>query len=147
MQVTLFSEFNRQWYLMIGSQLMMNYIVSLIIFPHFQIILHWIRSLYRELMRKHTGKQMKKPVFNYCMFYAMSLKAIFFSLIYSNSMPVFYLLCSLALAIQMILGKFLMKHFVEEPVFVDNNIIEVVVNIIPYALLLHCFSSIIFLNV
>lgn len=132
---------------MIGSQLMMNYIVSLIVFPHFHIILHWVRSKYRSIMRKHTQKQMKKPVFNYCTFYAMSLKAMFFCLMYSNSMPIFYFLCCIALAVQIGLGKILMAKFVEQPVFVDNNTIDVVINIIPYALLFHCLTSILFLNV
>lgn len=109
----------------IGSQLIMNYIVSLVIIPHFHIVLHWIRSKYRGFMEKRTQKIMKKPNFNYCTFYALSLKAIFFALIYSNSMPIFYTLCCIGLAVQMGLGKVLLKNFVVEPVFVDNNAINV----------------------
>lgn len=125
MTVTVYSEFNRNWYMNIGAQLMMNYIVSLIVFPHFHIILHWVRSKYRQIRGKHTQKELKKPVFNYCTFYAMSLKSIFFALMYSNSMPAFYLLCCVALGVQIMLGKLLLKKFVDEPVFVDNNAIEV----------------------
>jgi hypothetical protein len=44
---------------------------------------------------------------------------------YANSMPVFYLLCFIALGAQKVLGEFLLKKFVDEPVFVDNNTIEV----------------------
>jgi hypothetical protein len=110
----------------IGAQLMINYIVSLVIFPHFHIILHWVRSKYRQIKSKHTQKKLKKPVFNYCTFYAMSLKSIFFALMYSNAMPVFYLLCCIALAVEIGLGKILLKKFVDEPVFVDNNAIEVI---------------------
>jgi hypothetical protein len=55
----------------------------------------------------------------------MSLKSIFFCLMYANSMPVFYLLCFIALGAQKVLGEFLLKKFVDEPVFVDNNTIEV----------------------
>jgi hypothetical protein len=56
---------------------------------------------------------MKKPNFNYCTFYALSLKAIFFALIYSNCMPIFYPLCCVALVVQIILGKVLLKYFVD----------------------------------
>jgi len=97
----------------IGSQLIMNYIVSLIVIPHFHIILHWFRSQYRKFMGKRKHKEMKKPNFNYCTFYALSLKAIFFALIYSNCMPIFYALCGLSLAIQIGLGKVLLINFVE----------------------------------
>ena len=56
MLVTVYSEFNRNWYMNIGAQLIMNYIVSLIIFPHFHIILHWVRSKYRQIKARHTEK-------------------------------------------------------------------------------------------
>ena len=127
MEVTIYAEFNRQWYMNIGSQLIMNYIVSLIVFPHFHILLHWIRKMYRNCMENKKGKPMKNPNFNYCTFYAMSLKALFFAMLYSNSMPIFYLLCFLAFCVQMIVGKFLLRHFVDEPVFVDNNAIDVII--------------------
>lgn len=68
---------------------------------------------------------MKNPAFNYCTFYAMSLKALFFAMLYSNSMPIFYVLCLLSFCVQKIVGKLLLKFFVDEPIFVDNNAIEV----------------------
>ena len=95
MEVTVYAEFNRQWYMNIGSQLIMNYIVSLIVFPHFHIVLHWVRKVYRRIIAKKAGRPIKNPNFNYCTFYAMSLKALFFAMLYSNSMPIFYLLCLL----------------------------------------------------
>lgn len=101
----------------------MNYVVSLIIFPNFHILLHWVRSKYRQFEAKRSQKPIKKPIFNYCTFYALSLKSIFFSLVYSNSIPIFYLLCCMALVIQIFVGKFLLRNFVDEPVFVDNNTI------------------------
>lgn len=91
----------------------MNYIVSLIIFPHFHILLHLIRTKIRDIRQKRTQKRLRKPVFNYCSFYALSLKSLFFALLYSNSMPVFYLLCCIAVAVQIILGKILLHYFVE----------------------------------
>lgn len=127
MKVTVYPEFNRQWYMNIGNQLMMNYVVSLIVFPHFHILLHWIRKKYRKIMAKKKHKLINDPNFNYCTFYAMALKAIFFALIYSSCMPVFFVLCLLALTVQLYIGKFLLKKFVKEPVFVDNNAIEVAV--------------------
>lgn len=54
LEVTLYSEFNQNWYIHIGSQLIMNYIVSLIFFPNFHIGLHWIRSKYRAYKQKKT---------------------------------------------------------------------------------------------
>lgn len=91
----------------------MNYVVSLVVFPHFHIVLHWVRSKYRQIVAKRTQKQPKKPVLNYCTFYAMSLKAIFFSLMYCNSMPVFYLLGCVALVVQLVVGKLLLRKFVD----------------------------------
>lgn len=147
MVVTVYSEFNRNWYMNIGAQLMMNYIVSLVFFPNFHILLHWVRTKYRQIRARHANKEAKKPVFNYCTFYALSLKSIFFALMYSNSMPVFYSLCCVALGMQILLGKCLLSKFVDEPVFVDNNAIHVATDLIPYSLLLHCLTSILFLNV
>lgn len=147
MEVTVYAEFNRQWYMNIGSQLIMNYIVSLIVFPHFHIVLHWVRKVYRRIIAKKAGRPIKNPNFNYCTFYAMSLKALFFAMLYSNSMPIFYLLCLLAFCVQMNIGRFLLKYFVDEPVFVDNRAIEVAYGLIPYSLVLHCLTSILFLNV
>ena len=125
MQVTIYPEFNRHWYMNIGSQLMVNYSVSLIVFPHFHLFLHWARAAYRKMVFKKTGKLQKNPNFNYCTFYALSLKAIFFALLYSNCMPVFYFLCFLSLTVQTYVGKTLLANFVDEPVFVDNNAIQV----------------------
>ena len=109
----------------IGSQLMVNYVVSLITFPHFHLFLHWVRSLYRSIVTKKTGKVIKSPNFNYCTFYALSLKAMFFAMLYSNCMPIFYSLCFFSLIVQHYVGKILLRKFVDEPVFVDNNAIEV----------------------
>lgn len=97
----------------IGNQLMMNYVVSLIVFPHFHIILHWVRRKYREIMAKKNKKPINDPNFNYCTFYAMALKAIFFAMMYSSCMPVFFLLCFLALSVQLNVGKLLLKKFVK----------------------------------
>ena len=146
-QVKVYPEFNRQWYMNIGSQLMVNYVVSLVLFPHFHIFLHWLRSVYRDIMGRRTGKRPKNPNFNYCTFYALSLKALFFAMLYSNCMPVFYILCFCSLSVQLLVGKTLLKNFVDEPVFVDNNAIHVAIGLIPYSLLFHCFTSILFLNV
>ena len=112
MTVTMYPEFNRQWYMNIGSQLMMNYVVSLVVFPHFHIILHWIRKKYRQYSAKKNGRPLIDPNFNYCTFYAMSLKAIFFAMIYSSPMPIFFFLCFIALNVQLYVGKFLVKKFV-----------------------------------
>ena len=126
---------------------MMNYVVSLIVFPHFHIFLHWARKKYRRTVAKKKNKILNDPNFNYCTFYAMALKAIFFAMMYSACMPIFFLLCFLALNVQLYIGKFLIKRFVKEPVFVDNNAIEVASELIPYSLLLHCLTSILFLGV
>jgi hypothetical protein len=91
----------------------MNYIVSLIVFTNFHILLHWVRKKYRMLMEKKLRKSMKNPNFNYCTFYALSLKAIFFAMLYSNSMPIFYLLCFTALCIQIFVGRRLLANFVD----------------------------------
>lgn len=122
MKVTVYSSYNLKWYANIGTQLVMNYIVSLIAFPNFHIVLHWIRSVYRKMTAKET-KPKRKPIFNYCTFYTISLKAIFFALMYSNSMPIFYFLALIALLMQKFIVKLLMKFFVDEPVFVDNHAI------------------------
>lgn len=75
-------------------------------------------------------------------------------MMYSNSMPIFYLLGCLGLGAQTIVVKILLHRFVDEPVFVDNqaiqvknNFIQVATNLIPYALVLHCFTSFMFLDV
>lgn len=125
MKVTTFSQFNRKWYVSIGTQLAMNYIVSLIVFPNFHILLHWVRSTYRNFVSKRSYRLRKKPILNYCTFYALSLKAIFFALMYSNSMPIFYLLACISIGIQKFVIKVLLKKFVDEPVFVDNQAIYV----------------------
>jgi len=104
----------------------MNYIVSLIVFPFFHIFLHWIRLKYREFASKRSNRPRKKPILNYCTFYALSLKGIFFTLMYSNSMPIFYLLGCLGLGVQRIVVKVLLRKFVDEPVFVDNQAIHVI---------------------
>lgn len=56
MKVTVYSQFNRKWYMNIGSQLIMNFIVSLIVFPNFHIVLHFIRTKYRQFMSKRSNK-------------------------------------------------------------------------------------------
>lgn len=125
MTVKIYAEFNRNWYMNIGSQLFVNFVVSLIVFPHFHLILHGLRACFRKISFIRTGKKPKNPNFNYCTFYALSLKAVFFALMYSNCMPVFYLLCFCSLFVQTYVGKTLLKRYVDEPVFVDNNAINV----------------------
>lgn len=130
LNVTVYSEYNRKWYGSIGSQLAMNYIVSLIMFPFFHIVLHWFRFQYRKFVSRRSSRPRKNPILNYCTFYAISLKAIFFTMMYSNSMPVFYLLGCLGLGAQTIVVKVLLHRFVDEPVFVDNQAIQVKIDFI-----------------
>lgn len=48
MEVEYYAEFSRKWHIAIGSQLIVNFALSLILMPHSYLLMYWIRKRYRE---------------------------------------------------------------------------------------------------
>lgn len=148
-----YDTFSRRWYLDVGSQIVLTYIISFIVCPliwpineQIMRMVRWWRAK-REHIQKSMNDLMVDPEFDWNSYHAQYLGCLFFCFTYSFAMPFMYLLGALGLWATKFQAKIVFIRFSREPRQLNQILNETVVRAIPFALLIHTLFAILFESV
>lgn len=112
-----YDSFSRRWYLDVGSQIVLTYIISFIVCPliwpfneQIMKMVRWYRAK-RQHVQKAMNDFMVDPEFDWNCYYAQYLGCLFFCLSYSFAMPFMYLFGGLALLATGLQAKIVFVRF------------------------------------
>jgi len=69
----------------------------------------------------------EKKELDYCLFYALSLKAYLFCMLYAGTLPILYPFALISYFVQFIIRKISLKYFLIQPLFLDERANEVII--------------------
>ena len=143
-----YADFTRDWYLKVGSVLVVTMIISMV-FPHcFTFCLHYpMKNIqiwcYRDRLRtQHELNQLYiGPELDIAGKTAIALNIIFTCFLYSGGIPLLNIICFVSLFLIYWIEKFLIVNYYRKPPVYSNEINDRLQAIMPYAILLHCGFS------
>lgn len=71
---------------------------------------------------------------------------IFISMSFSTGLPVYYAICTLSMILSYLIDKLLLLRFYRMNPMFDRYISELVIQMLPYSLLLHCIFGILIIS-
>ena len=146
------TDVNRNWYPQIGSKIIMPILIAIFV-PHvtdyFKTVLMSCFKSIKARNAKNTNKyvkQMEPEEFILEIKYNNVLKNIFVVFTFSTGLPLLNLFLFGSLLLSYWIHKYIVLRYSKKPPLYSSDIIKMVTNMIPYALIVHMLFGIYFLS-
>lgn len=128
MHIKTYSSFTRRWYLDVGVQIVMTYIVSFLVCPlllpftdkAMALIRSWMAK--RKRMQKQMNMALRDPQFDFNYYLAQVLAIWFFCWMYASALPFLYLIGSLSLLATDFQSRIVFVKWSEAPATLDHSL-------------------------
>lgn len=143
-----YKDFDRDWYLNVGSTFVIMMFISTLS-PHilYLILAYPLNSCKRECGWKKCKTQHEinsifiGPEFDRAGKTAQILSVVFICFLYSGGMPILNVLCFFTLFFMYWIDKILILRYFRKPPMVNHSLNDRVIAILPYAIIMHCAVS------
>lgn len=148
-----YSSFIRRWYLDVGVQIVMTYVVSFLVCSLFlpltdkmlAILRKW--SARKKRLQKEMNITLRDPQFDFNYYVAQVLAIWFFCWMYAGAMPFLYAVGALSLLATEFQCRVVFVRWSEAPHLHDYSLNETIIRILPVSMLLHLVMDMQFLSV
>lgn len=122
----LYSDFTRDWYSNVGSQILLAMILNIFSFHSYRLFQYLYYVIRRKYYKPNSQREMNElylgPRFQLSLRIAQTLATIFITLLYAPGMPILYLICCIFFFIYYWVDKFLLLKFYRTPPHYSNRL-------------------------